>query len=518
MSRLLLVLAGIVALIALAPLVGILFFVIDPPENPFVEPRSFSEIAASQNLYSLIGTSILLAIIVAIGAAIIGGWLAWVEVRAKYPGHGFLHLSGLLPLAMPSYVLAVTLGPAGWVGNVIGFGPLSGFWPAVMTLVIVTVPYVQLTVSAALRRISAAEEEAAKTLGASFFHRFRLCIWPKVRSAVAFSFLISFLYAISDFGAVATLDLPVLTWRLYLAIQKFEFAEAAILGLPLLLCTIPCLFLVHWVGGRRKKPRFAANPRQPQPVRLNAYALSFSYLLHALMIGVGLLIPVLTLGDWVVDGYRAGEVFVSPWKSVLVSSFLALIGAAITLALAMAPAWLSSRTRHGHWLTQLTYLSSALPGVLLAFGILGFCLRVTEHTGGYKLITSVGILLFIGYAMRFLAEAFGPLRSGIDQLDERHKESARTLGAGEKRWFFSIVMPQLRPNIAAAYLIAFVAILKELPITLILGSQTGYRTIAFRIWDRTEEAFWHDAGLHALLLLTLALAFTLLTLRWRRHA
>ena len=169
----------------------------------------------------------------------------------------------------------------------------------------------------------------------------------------------------------------------------------------------------------------------------------------------------------------------------------------------------------------MTYLSSALPGILLAFGFLSFCLVITNYLGGrtaYVLLSSSGILLFIGYAMRFLAEAFGPLKTGVDQLDPRHKESAMTLGASPTKWFFRIALPQLQPNIAAAYLIAFIAILKELPITLILGSPTGYKTLAFRIWDRCEEALWHDAGLHGILLLGLALTMTVFTLRWRRFA
>ena len=144
-------------------------------------------------------------------------------------------------------------------------------------------------------------------------------------------------------------------------------------------------------------------------------------------------------------------------------------------------------------------------------------LAVTSYTGGYAWITASGILLLIGYAMRFMAEAFGPLYSGITQLDIRQEESAKLLGASDIKWFHKIAFPLLKPNISAAYLIVFLAIIKELPVTLLLGGATGMKTLAFRIWDRYEEALWHDAGLSGLILLCISLLLCLLTLRWRRY-
>ncbi|MEC7986881.1 MAG: ABC transporter permease subunit, partial [Myxococcota bacterium] len=102
-------------------------------------------------------------------------------------------------------------------------------------------------------------------------------------------------------------------------------------------------------------------------------------------------------------------------------------------------------------------------------------------------------------------------------LDPRQEESAQLLGASPKRWFYTIAMPQLHPSLKAAYLIAFLAIIKELPVTLLLGGATGMKTLAFRIWDRYEEALWHDAGLSGLILLCTSLVLCLITLRWRRH-
>ena len=210
-----------------------------------------------------------------------------------------------------------------------------------------------------------------------------------------------------------------------------------------------------------------------------------------------------------------------PFGALWDSLVLSLIGTVLTLMLAWGAAWLTGTGRpvDQKWLPQAVYLSSALPGVLLAFGLLMVALRITKGIdGAYAMILGSGVLLFLGYAMRFLAEAFGPILSGIQQMNPRLREGAILLGATPQRWFSQVAFPILKPSITSAAIIIMLAILKELPVTLILGSATGRRTLAFRIWDRYNEAIWADAGSHALLLCGLALILTALTLRRHQHA
>jgi iron(III) transport system permease protein len=515
-------LAWIAAILAVSPLLGIGSMLLFPPPDPYGLPTpGWSEVAKSRGLAGLIARSMALGLAVSASACLAGGWLAWTEARKSYPGRRILQPLGLLPLAMPSYVLAATLGdalgPAGWIGRPLGLPMLEGFLPAALAISLVTIPYAQLTIGAALRRLSAAEEEAAKLLGASPWESFKLAIWPRIRPAAAFSALIAFLYAISDFGAVATLDLPVLTWRLYEAVQTQDLAGASMLGAALVAAALPALALARLLAGGPML-QSVPNPRPPPHEPLEGMALAGTYAVHALVVGLGLALPLAQLAGWVAGGLSRGLEFASPWEPVWDSLRVAAAGAAITVAAAAAPAWAAARGREGGILSQLVYLASALPGVLLAFGLMALALTLSAPFGTYAALLSSGALLMAGYAARFLAEAFGPLRTGVGQLDRRHEESCAVLGAPAGKWFARIALPQLRPSLAAAYLVAFIAILKELPITLLLGGATGLNTMAFRIWDRYSEALWHDAGLASLLLVGCALAMTLLTLRWRRHA
>jgi iron(III) transport system permease protein len=132
------------------------------------------------------------------------------------------------------------------------------------------------------------------------------------------------------------------------------------------------------------------------------------------------------------------------------------------------------------------------------------------------LLTS-GLLLGMGYAARFVAEVFAPLKTTMLQVDPRVMESARMLGATPAKVTRQVVLPAIAPGIAVATLLGFLAVAKELPVTLLLGGATGLSTLSFRIWDRYAESLWHDAGLAALTLCLVALAGVIGTLRWRRH-
>jgi ABC-type Fe3+ transport system permease subunit len=79
-----------------------------------------------------------------------------------------------------------------------------------------------------------------------------------------------------------------------------------------------------------------------------------------------------------------------------------------------------------------------------------------------------------------------------------------------------VTLPSLAPSITVAFLIGFNAILKELPVTLLLGGATGLQTLSFRVWDRYAESLWHDAGISGLLIVGLAMLAVVLTLPWRR--
>jgi iron(III) transport system permease protein len=517
--------ATLIVLLVAVPLIGLGLAVVDRPADPLTGlSPTLSELIDAAGIWMLLARSILLSIAVSIGAVLIGGWLAWVEHRTKAP-RWWVVLT-LLPLAMPSYLVAATvrsaLSPGGWIGATLHTPHMTGFAMATVVLTVITAPLCQLIIGSALQRSSAAEEEAARCLGASPAQVFRDVTLPRLRPAIGFSALIALLYTISDFGAVAVLDVPVLTWRLYLAVESQDIAQATVLGAATLLALLPLFAAARWLRGGTIDPG-AANIRPVKPTALSLPARLLSGMVLTLVVGVGVAIPISTLALWVGDGLARGLSFVNPLGALTDTFLMATVGAILTTLLAALPAWtVAERHRRGKksgWMEDGVYLTSALPGILLALGLILAALRLTAHmpTGSYGVLLGSGVLLLLGYSTRFVAEVFAPLRVAFSGLDPRQIESAAVLGAGPIKRLRTVILPAVSPGVVVGLLIGFNAIVKELPVTLLLGGATGLKTLSFRVWDRYNESLWHDAGVAGLLLVGLALASAVLTTRWRRN-
>lgn len=135
--------------------------------------------------------SLRIAVASTASATMIGTLASLAIVRGNLPGASALQALTLAPLIVPHVVLAVALylvfAPVGLTGNFVGF---------TIAHTMLSVPYVMLTVSAALHRIDPALELAALNCGASraraFWHVVLPNIAPGVAAGAVFAFLASF--------------------------------------------------------------------------------------------------------------------------------------------------------------------------------------------------------------------------------------------------------------------------------------------------------------------------------------
>lgn len=135
--------------------------------------------------------SLCIAVAATVSATVIGTLASFAVVRGNLPGASALQALTLAPLIVPHVVLAVALylvfAPIGLTGNFVGFA---------IAHTMLSVPYVMLTVSAALERIDPVVELAALNCGASraqaFWHAVLPNIAPGVGVGAVFAFLASF--------------------------------------------------------------------------------------------------------------------------------------------------------------------------------------------------------------------------------------------------------------------------------------------------------------------------------------
>ena len=451
---------------------------------------------------------------VMVGCLVIAAPLAWLTVRTDLPGRGFWRVATMLPLALPSYIVgfAVTagLGPRGilqgWLEAAFGIERLPsiyGFAGAAFTLIIISFPYALLPIRAALWSLDASLEESARALGHSRWQTFRRVTLPLLRPAILAGGLLTALYTLSDFGAVAMMKYETFAWSIYI---QYGAALNRTLAAAWSLALIALALAVVWgesaargaaSGGRYYRSRGGAS-RPAERVALGWWR-------WPALAGVGLValvslgLPLGILAYWTARGVAAGEPLALLWRAAGNSVGVSALAAGLTVLCAAPIAVLSVRYpgRFSRWLERLGFVGFALPGIVIALGLVYFGANYAPW-----LYQSLGMLA-VAYTTLFLPAAVGALRASLAQARPEFEEAARSLGKSPLATLLTVTLPLARPGILTGAALVFLLTMKELPATLIL-SPIGFTTLASSIWSAAEEAFFARAAAPALLLVAVS--------------
>ena len=452
--------------------------------------------------------SLALGLGVGIGSIVTGVPLAWLTARTDLPGRRAWTVLTVIPLAIPSYVMAfafiAALGPRGALSELLrqsglgGLPSIYGFGGAVLVLTLATYPYVLLATRAALLRFDPSIEEAGRALGDRPLAVFRRVTLPMIMPAIVGGALLAVLYALADFGAVAILQFDSFARAIYIQYRaSFDRSLAALLALMLVGAT----FFLAWLEWRvrRRWPNAGHAPRRPLvPVRLGPWRWP-ALALCALVTALGLVVPFATVAFWLARGLAQGEplriVASTTANSLVAGSLAALVVAVFALPIAFLVVRYPGRL--SALIEGVLYSAYAVPGIVVALAGVLFVLNVAPFV--YQSL----FVLVLAYAVRFLPQAVGPTRSSLLAVGPRMVEAARTLGDGSGAAFRSITLPLLRPGVVAGMALVFLTTVKELPLTLLLGP-TGFDTLATAIWGAATEGFFARAAAPAAILMILS--------------
>ena len=190
--------------------------------------------------------------------------LAWLLARVDFPGRGVVRalctLSMVLPPVVGGVALFFSFGRRGLFGQYLDrwFDVRLPFttWGVVVAQTFVAMPFLVLTVEAALRQLDRRYEDAARTLGGSRWYVFRRVTLPTIRPALIAGAVLAWARAIGEFGATITFagNFPGTTQTMplatYLALQSNP-QEALILSLVLIAVSFAVLVGLRdrWLGG-----------------------------------------------------------------------------------------------------------------------------------------------------------------------------------------------------------------------------------------------------------------------------
>jgi iron(III) transport system permease protein len=163
-------------------------------------------------------------------------------------------------------------------------------------------------------------------------------------------------------------------------------------------------------------------------------------------------------------------------------------------------------------LERLAYLPMALPGIVVALGLVAFSVR-------YALpLYESALELIVCYAILFLPLAVVAVRATLTQAPRRLEEVGRSLGCGPLSAWRRVTLPLIAPGLRAAFALVFISSATELTATLLLRP-TGVDTLATQFWTYTTGFAYGAAAPFAILMVAIsAVPAYLLTRRVTRFS
>lgn len=479
-------------------------------------------------------TSLLLCVAVAIGAAVVGTASAAAVTLFDFPGRRAFEWALLLPLAMPAYVVAYAYtdflqfsGPLqGWLR--VQFGLQGRVFPevrnlpgAVFVFVFVLYPYVYLLVRTALSERAAQLMEAARLLGAPLARRIASVALPLARPAIAAGVALALMETLADFGVASYFGIQTFSTGIYKAWLAMDNRIAAAQLATALLLAVALLLALE--ARAQKRLRFTAGRSrggaEAQPVALVGAARWVAWTLCALPVLLGFVLPLLFMlrplaADW----------SVLPWDRFLQWSFNSLrlsgISAALAVLLALLLAYRVRRSPGGltRGVVQLAGLGYAVPGTVLVVGLLlpvGWLQQAWPESGVGYWMTATVLGIVWAYLVRFVSVALQSMQSGYARIPASLDDSARMLGTGGAALLARVHWPLLKRSAAAAALLVFVDVMKELPATLVLRPFNS-DTLAVVAYQLARDERLGEAALPSLALVLVGLVPVILLSRTLR--
>jgi iron(III) transport system permease protein len=480
-------------------------------------------------------------------AAALGVPLAFLFERADFPGRRFLAAVTALPVALPPLVGVIAFlflyGESGFVSRAVQslFGLKAPPWrlagPGAILLVHAYSMYVYfyLFTRAGLSRLDAALLEAAASLGAGRMRTLFRVTLPLLRPALAGAALLTFMTSLASFSAPYLFggSFRVMTTQIVASKLNGETALSQVETVMLAGLALLALGGMRWIdrsglaatGVRGVAP--ARRRLESTWARVTAGALgwlfaAFLLLPHAVLLLVSFVPPftwtaepfppVLALGNWVglAQAEKLRPVFNSLWMAAVSTIAAVALGlAAARLAVSRpvdgsAPRrpWLSSA------LEGLIAVPWAVPGTVFAIA-LATTFGVNQPWIGRFVLIGTPLILPLAYLVRSLPLTGRGSIAGLRSLDPALEEAAASLGAGRWRRLGRVVLPLLRPAIAAGAGLAFITALGDFVVSIVLYTFET-RPISIEILSSLRMQDLGMAAVYGVLLMTASAAAFLL--------
>lgn len=493
---------GLVGLLAALVMALIIYPVLQTVVDVFVVNGSltlepFANLANARGLRTIVQNTIIFTVGTLLLSSVIGIFLAWANERTDARMDRLVGILPILPLMVPPIGSAlgyvILFSDKAGIGNIFlryllgieaGGGPIyiSNFYGLIILASLSLAPVVYLIVSAALRNIDPALDEASRVFGASPLRTMLRVTLPVVAPALASAALLVGVHAMSSFtfpfiigtGAGIT-TAAVYIYRLFSVFPPNPNAAVA-LSLCMLVLVYAALVVQMRITRSLKRSVIGGKRSQASVVRLGPWkwvirAFMLAYLLAVVLPVIGLVVgslqPFLGAGPSQFTLSNFKTVLNNPeTRHALINSFtLGAAAATITVIVAALLIYTSSRIikKGGNVLEFSLMTPSVIPHIVLAVAF------IVTFSGPPFNLYGTRTLVLLAYCVMFIPEASRAAASAISQASEELSEASHVSGAGLLRTARKVVLPQILNGLLAGWVIVFFLSVNEVTASSFLG-------------------------------------------------
>ncbi|MDR4988648.1 MAG: iron ABC transporter permease [Bacteroidales bacterium] len=462
---------------------------------------------------------------------IIGVGTAYLVSMFRFPGRKLFRWALIMPIAIPAYINGFT-----WAGMLDYTSPLYVFLRnhvgldtgtflffnimslpgAIFIFTISFYPYVYLITRAYFQTRSASLFEVSASLGHGPWRKFFHTALPLGRPAIVAGVSLALMEVLNDYGVASYYGVDTFTTGIFTAWFAFgDVSSAMKLSGYLMIFVFVLIFAERSQRGQMRYGMQGIRKHGLEPVPMKGFSAILATLACTIPLLAGFILPAIMLLWW--SSQTLMQVVDAGFWTLLRNSFF-LAGAAsvvvVAAALFIAYTARSFKNRVVQILARITTLGYAIPGAVVAVGVLIPFLWLDNRLMQLQfvntfIITGTWLALIYAYLVRFMAVGYNSIESGMEKIPASIDEAARSLGMKHGNVLSNVHFPLLTGAALSAFLLTFIDVLKELPLTLILRP-FNFDTLAIRAFEYATDERVAEAAPYALVIVLMGMIPVLL--------
>lgn len=472
------------------------------------------------SLYIMIGVALL--------TSIIGFSTAYITTMYSFTFSKFYHYALILPFAIPTYIVSyvyagmfditgsVTMFILGLLGkeNVteVFFMDIMSIEGAIIVMSLVLYPYVYLISKTYLIAESSSIIDASKTMGLSPWQTFRKVIIPISRPAIVAGTILAVMEAVADYGVVDYYGVPTFVTGIFKTWYGMGSVEdASKLASMLMMFIFILIFLERF---QRRNKRYKSSGKDFAPIsktQLKGKSNILASIFCFFPVFFGFILPITQMSYWFMLSYE--DIIDEDFITIFIQTVsLGVSGSLLITILAFIFVYnvRIHKNKISDNLTQIVKLGYSIPGAVVAVGVLSFFSIIDQSFN--ILLSGTIVAIIFAYCVRFLAISINNYESGFSKIPQSYDDACKTMNISESKKLIRIILPLIKNAGLASFIVVFIEIIKELPLTMILRP-FNFDTLAVYSHELVGQAQVYESSVPAMFIVILGIISVLILAR-----